>query len=90
MSVVGPRPHAVSMNEEYRKLIAGYMLRHKVKPGITGLAQVSGFRGETNTLDKIEGRVNKDLEYISSWTLFLDMKIILKTVRSVFTDSNAY
>lgn len=90
MSVVGPRPHAVSMNEEYRKLVSGYMLRHKVKPGVTGLAQVSGFRGETNTMEKMEGRVQKDLEYIKTWTFFLDVKIICKTIWGGFTGWNAY
>ncbi|MGE4442601.1 MAG: undecaprenyl-phosphate glucose phosphotransferase [Desulfomicrobium sp.] len=90
MSVVGPRPHAISMNEEYRKLVSGYMLRHKVKPGVTGLAQVSGFRGETDTMEKMEGRVQKDLEYIKTWTLFLDMKIIVKTIWGGFTGWNAY
>lgn len=90
MSVVGPRPHAVSMNEEYRKLVGGYMLRHKVKPGITGLAQVSGFRGATDTVKKMEGRVQKDLDYIKSWTLVLDLKIIYKTIVGGFTGKNAY
>ncbi|WP_281198112.1 sugar transferase, partial [Methylophaga muralis] len=71
MSIVGPRPHAVAHNEEYRAKIQGYMLRHKVKPGITGLAQINGFRGETDTLDKMEGRVKYDLQYIQTWTLLL-------------------
>ncbi len=80
MSVVGPRPHAVSHNEEYRKLIKGYMVRHKVKPGITGWAQVNGFRGETNTLDKMEQRVHYDLEYLRNWSPRLDMLIVAKTI----------
>ncbi|MDM7149071.1 exopolysaccharide biosynthesis polyprenyl glycosylphosphotransferase, partial [Klebsiella pneumoniae] len=72
MSIVGPRPHAVAHNEQYRKLIQGYMLRHKVKPGITGLAQVNGWRGETDTLDKMEKRIEYDLEYIRTWNIVLD------------------
>ncbi|HCO1727002.1 TPA: exopolysaccharide biosynthesis polyprenyl glycosylphosphotransferase, partial [Escherichia coli] len=72
MSVVGPRPHAVSHNEQYRTLIKGYMLRHKVKPGITGLAQVNGWRGETDTLDKMQKRVEYDLLYIRNWSIWLD------------------
>ncbi len=79
MSVVGPRPHAVAHNEEYRKLIKGYMVRHKVKPGITGWAQVNGFRGETDTLDKMEQRVHYDLEYLRNWSPRLDMLIVAKT-----------
>ncbi len=90
MSIVGPRPHAVSHNEHYRKLIHGYMWRHKVKPGITGLAQVNGFRGETDTLDKMEGRVLHDIAYLKNWSIGLDVVIILKTVRLVFKDSQAY
>lgn len=80
MSVVGPRPHAVAHNEEYRKLIKGYMVRHKVKPGITGWAQVNGFRGETDTLDKMEQRVHYDLEYLRNWSPRLDMLIVAKTI----------
>ncbi len=90
MSIVGPRPHAVAHNEEYREKIQGYMLRHKVKPGITGLAQINGFRGETDTLDKMEGRIHYDLQYIQSWTLWLDLKIIFLTVFKGFTHKNAY
>jgi putative colanic acid biosynthesis UDP-glucose lipid carrier transferase len=90
MSIVGPRPHAVVHNEQYRKLINGYMLRHKVKPGITGLAQVSGWRGETDTLDKMQHRVEYDLAYIRNWSLWLDIKIIFLTMRSGFTGKNAY
>jgi undecaprenyl-phosphate glucose phosphotransferase len=90
MSIVGPRPHAVVHNEEYRSQIQGYMLRHKVKPGITGLAQVNGFRGETDTLDKMAGRVRYDLQYIHTWSLFLDLKIIALTILKGFKNSNAY
>ncbi|MDY0976380.1 undecaprenyl-phosphate glucose phosphotransferase [Massilia sp. CFBP9012] len=90
MSVVGPRPHAVAHNEEYRKLIKGYMLRHKVKPGITGWAQVNGMRGETATLDKMEARIRYDLDYLRNWSLWLDLWIILKTVKVVFTRENAH
>ncbi len=90
MSIVGPRPHAVAHNEEYREKIQGYMLRHKVKPGITGLAQINGFRGETDTLDKMEGRIHYDLQYIQSWSLGLDLKIILLTIFKGFTHKNAY
>src|SRR5690606_18291233 len=88
MSVVGPRPHAVAHNEEYRKLIKGYMLRHKVKPGITGWAQVNGLRGETATLDKMEARIQYDLDYLRNWSLWLDLWIILKTVKVVLTREN--
>ncbi|HCD3263800.1 TPA: undecaprenyl-phosphate glucose phosphotransferase, partial [Klebsiella pneumoniae] len=80
MSIVGPRPHAVAHNEQYRTLIEGYMLRHKVKPGITGLAQIKGWRGETDTLEKMQKRVEYDLEYIREWSLWLDLKIIFLTV----------
>lgn len=90
MSVVGPRPHAKAHNEEYRKLISGYMLRHKVKPGITGWAQVNGFRGETDTLDKMERRINYDLEYIRRWSFWLDIKIIFLTIFKGFVNKNAY
>jgi putative colanic acid biosynthesis UDP-glucose lipid carrier transferase len=90
MSIVGPRPHAVAHNEIYRKLIKGYMVRHKVKPGITGWAQVNGFRGETDTLDKMQGRIDLDLDYLRHWTLALDILIILKTIRLVLKDHKAY
>jgi putative colanic acid biosynthesis UDP-glucose lipid carrier transferase len=90
MSIVGPRPHAVAHNETYRKLIKGYMVRHKVKPGITGWAQVNGYRGETQTLDKMEGRVDHDLEYLRNWSLKLDLYIIFRTVTLVFKDAGAY
>ena len=91
MSLVGPRPHAVAHNEQYRGLIHGYMLRHKVKPGITGLAQVNGWRGETDTLDKMEKRIECDLEYIRNWSLWLDLRIILLTAYKGFINNkNAY
>ena len=90
MSFVGPRPHAVSHNEEYRKLISGYMVRHKVRPGITGWAQVNGFRGETRTVERMQGRVHYDLEYLKNWSLGLDIKIVLKTALIVLKDKNAY
>jgi putative colanic acid biosynthesis UDP-glucose lipid carrier transferase len=90
MSVVGPRPHAVAHNELYRKLIRGYMIRHKVRPGITGLAQVSGFRGETDTVEKMKGRIECDLAYLRNWSLALDLQIIFKTVAVVLGKQNAY
>lgn len=90
MSVVGPRPHAVAHNEEYRKLIPYYMLRHKVKPGITGWAQINGYRGETDTLDKMSGRVDYDLDYIRNWSLWLDIKIVFLTVFKGFTGSHVH
>jgi len=90
MSIVGPRPHAVVQNEQYRKLISGYMLRYKVKPGITGLAQINGWRGETDTLDKMQKRVDCDLAYIRKWSMWLDLKIIVKTIFVGFFGKNAY
>ena len=90
MSIVGPRPHAVAHNETYRKLIKGYMLRHKVPPGITGWAQVNGYRGETETLQKMKGRIDHDLEYLRNWSLRLDLYIIAKTVWVVLKGDNAY
>jgi putative colanic acid biosynthesis UDP-glucose lipid carrier transferase len=90
MSLVGPRPHAAAHNEQYRTLISGYMLRHKVKPGITGLAQVSGYRGETETLEKMERRVAFDHQYIREWSPWLDTKILFNTLRIVIRGENAY
>jgi putative colanic acid biosynthesis UDP-glucose lipid carrier transferase len=90
MSIVGPRPHAVAHNEEYRRLIKAYMVRHKVKPGITGWAQVNGLRGETDTIEKMQARVEYDLEYLRNWSLVFDLQIIAKTVRLVFFDRKAY
>jgi putative colanic acid biosynthesis UDP-glucose lipid carrier transferase len=83
MSLVGPRPHAVAHNEEYRKLIKGYMVRHKVLPGVTGLAQINGCRGETAELSQMQARVNYDLEYLRRWSPFLDLRILLATVLQV-------
>jgi putative colanic acid biosynthesis UDP-glucose lipid carrier transferase len=90
MSIVGPRPHAVAHNEQYRQLIKAYMVRHKVKPGITGWAQVNGHRGETDTVDKMQARVEYDLEYLRNWSLGLDLQIIARTVKLVFFDRKAY
>ena len=90
MSVVGPRPHAVAHNEQYRQLIKAYMVRHKVKPGITGWAQVNGHRGETETIEKMQARVEYDLEYLRNWSLGLDLQIIARTIKVVFFDRNAY
>ncbi|HWW31401.1 MAG TPA: undecaprenyl-phosphate glucose phosphotransferase [Steroidobacteraceae bacterium] len=90
MSLVGPRPHAVAHNEEYRKLIKGYMVRHKVLPGITGLAQVNGCRGETSQLAQMQARVDFDLDYLRHWSPMLDIKILLLTVVKVFRDEQAY
>jgi Undecaprenyl-phosphate glucose phosphotransferase len=90
MSIVGPRPHAVAHNEFYRKLIRGYMLRHKAKPGITGWAQVNGFRGETEVLEKMQARVEHDLHYLQNWSVFLDLYIIARTVWVVLRRDNAY
>jgi putative colanic acid biosynthesis UDP-glucose lipid carrier transferase len=90
MSIVGPRPHAVAHNEMYRPLIKSYMVRHKVRPGITGWAQVNGLRGETDSLEKMEARIRCDLDYLRNWSLRLDLYIIFKTVRLVFKDAAAY
>jgi len=90
MSIVGPRPHAVAHNEQYRQLIKAYMVRHKVKPGITGWAQIHGHRGETDTIEKMQARVEYDLEYLRNWTLGLDLQIIARTIKLVFFDRNAY
>ena len=90
MSIVGPRPHAVAHNEMYRKLINGYMIRHKVRPGITGWAQVNGLRGETDTLEKMQQRIEYDLAYLRNWSLQWDLEIILKTIFVVCKKQNAY
>jgi putative colanic acid biosynthesis UDP-glucose lipid carrier transferase len=90
MSFVGPRPHAVAHNEAYRKLISGYMIRHKVRPGITGWAQVNGLRGETSTVEMMQRRVQYDLDYLKNWSLWLDLKIIALTALTVIYDRNAY
>lgn len=84
MSLVGPRPHASAHNEHFRQLVPGYMLRHKVRPGITGLAQVEGSRGETDTVDKMKARIDLDHRYIREWSIWLDLKILFKTVFVVF------
>jgi len=90
MSIVGPRPHPIAMNEVYRKHIDGYMLRHKVKPGITGWAQINGCRGETDTAEKMRSRIRYDLEYINNWSLGLDLRIVVLTLARVLADPNAY
>ena len=90
MSLVGPRPHAVCHNEQYRLLIMEYMLRHKIKPGITGWAQVNGWRGETDTLRKMEYRVEHDLDYIRRWSPWLDLRILWLTVFGHKVRTNAW
>ena len=90
MSIVGPRPHAVAHNEYYRRLIPGYMLRHKVRPGLTGWAQINGWRGETETLEKMAKRIEYDLDYLRRWSLWFDLKIIVLTILRGFKDSHAY
>ena len=90
MSVVGPRPHMLHHTEEFRNKVERYMTRHFVKPGITGWAQVNGWRGPTDTIDKIQKRLDHDLWYIENWTFWLDIKIILKTVFSKQSRLNAF
>lgn len=90
MSIVGPRPHAIAHNEAYKDQVGGYMLRHKVKPGITGWAQINGWRGETDTLEKMQRRVEHDLYYIEHWSLAFDLKIIFLTIFKGFVNKNAY
>jgi putative colanic acid biosynthesis UDP-glucose lipid carrier transferase len=90
MSVVGPRPHALQHNAMYQDLLELYMLRHRVKPGITGWAQIHGYRGETDTLDKMEKRVEFDLQYIQNWSFLMDLKIIFWTAFKGWTGNNAY
>lgn len=90
MSIVGPRPHAVAHNDQYRRLINGYMLRHKVRPGITGWAQINGFRGETESIDKMKQRIEYDLDYLNHWSLSLDLWIMMKTALLIVTDKKAY
>jgi len=90
MSFVGPRPHAVAHNELYRKLISGYMIRHKVRPGMTGWAQIHGLRGETPDLEHMRKRVEYDLEYLRNWSVSLDLRVVLKTIGIVFLGSRAY
>jgi putative colanic acid biosysnthesis UDP-glucose lipid carrier transferase len=90
MSFVGPRPHAVAHNETYRKLISGYMIRHKIRPGMTGWAQVHGLRGETSTVEQMRLRVQYDLDYLRHWSLWLDLRILMKTAMIVVRGRNAY
>lgn len=90
MSLVGPRPHAIAHNEQYRKLISGYMVRHKVAPGITGLAQINGCRGETRTVEDMQRRIEYDLEYLRRWCWLLDVKIMLNTCALLLRDRHAY
>ncbi len=90
MSIVGPRPHAVAHNEQYRQMIKAYMVRHKVRPGITGWAQVNGHRGETDTIEKMQARVEYDLEYLRNWNLQLDLQIIVRTIRVLIFDRHAF
>lgn len=90
MSIAHSRPHAVAHNEQYRQLIEGYMLRHKMKPGITGWAQINGWRGETDTLEKMEKRVEFDLEYIREWSIWFDIKIVFLTIFKGFVNKAAY
>jgi putative colanic acid biosynthesis UDP-glucose lipid carrier transferase len=90
MSLVGPRPHAVAHNEYYRDKVHGYMGRHKIRPGITGWAQINGCRGETEVIEKMQRRIRYDLEYIQNWSIALDIRILLKTLYTVLRDRNAY
>jgi putative colanic acid biosynthesis UDP-glucose lipid carrier transferase len=90
MSVVGPRPHALQHNEMYKDLLDVYMVRHRVKPGITGWAQVNGYRGETDTVEKMAKRVQFDLYYIRNWSLWMDVKIVIWTAFKGWTGKNAY
>jgi putative colanic acid biosynthesis UDP-glucose lipid carrier transferase len=91
MSVVGPRPHPLKMNDDYKKIIDKYMIRHFLKPGITGWAQINGFRGETKDLKDIKGRIEHDIWYMENWTPYLDVKIIFLTVYNVIKgEENAY
>lgn len=90
MSIVGPRPHAIAHNEHYKELVDSYMKRHKIKPGITGLAQVNGYRGETDTLEKMQKRVEFDIKYLEQWSLWLDVKIVFKTIFKGFVSDKAY
>jgi putative colanic acid biosynthesis UDP-glucose lipid carrier transferase len=89
MSLVGPRPHAVAHNDYYDDHIEDYLLRHRIKPGITGLAQINGCRGETEVMDKMRERVKFDVEYINNWSLWLDVKILAKTPFSL-SSNNIY
>ena len=90
MSLVGPRPHAVVHNEQYATIIDDYFGRHRMKPGITGWAQVNGFRGETDTTEKMQRRVQYDIYYVDNWSLFFDLKILFLTFFVPFMQENAY
>lgn len=91
MSVVGPRPHMLYHTEKYSALLEKYMVRHFAKPGITGLAQVSGYRGETSDISLMEGRIKKDITYIENWSLWLDIKICIQTIRlTLLRDNKAF
>jgi putative colanic acid biosynthesis UDP-glucose lipid carrier transferase len=90
MSVVGPRPHAIAHDDFYKDQVEGYMYRYRIKPGITGWAQVNGFRGETDRVEKMEARVKFDLYYIQHWSFWFDMKIVLLTIFKGFLGPNAY
>jgi putative colanic acid biosynthesis UDP-glucose lipid carrier transferase len=90
MSLVGPRPHPIALNEQYRKLIKGYMVRHKVLPGLTGWAQVNGCRGETAELEEMKARIDYDLDYLRRWSPLLDIKILFMTVLTLLGDEKAY
>ena len=90
MSLVGPRPHPIALNEQYRNMIKGYMLRHKVLPGLTGLAQINGCRGETAKVEEMQARIHYDLEYLRRWTPLLDLKILFLTAFRMFNDEQAY
>jgi putative colanic acid biosynthesis UDP-glucose lipid carrier transferase len=90
MSLVGPRPPAVSHNEEYGRQIRGYFARHKVKPGITGWAQVNGLRGETDTIEKMEARIRHDIYYADNWSLLFDLRILVMTAALVLFQKSAY
>jgi putative colanic acid biosynthesis UDP-glucose lipid carrier transferase len=90
MSIVGPRPHAVAHNDQYRSIIDAYMLRHKVRPGITGWAQVNGHRGETDVVEKMVARVEHDIDYLRNWSLGLDLRIIARTIKLIVFDRQAY
>ena len=90
MSVVGPRPHALEHDDIYKDLVKGYMHRYRIKPGITGWAQINGYRGETDRIEKMMGRVKLDLYYMQHWTFWLDIKIVGLTFWKGFVGSNAY
>jgi lipopolysaccharide/colanic/teichoic acid biosynthesis glycosyltransferase len=90
MSVVGPRPHAIEHDEVYQNVVDGYIHRYRIKPGITGWAQINGFRGETDQIEKMQGRVEHDLYYLCNWSFGLDMRIVMATIAKGFVHSNAY